>query len=84
MGLLGLPFEVTPLRYEEQPPVEHPSCAGGAPGAGEGRRSRAAAAGRIVIADTTVVLSVEQLGKPADAAAARAMLAALERPGAPG
>lgn len=80
LGLLGVPFEVIPSRYEERMPAEHR-----APARLATRLAREKAAevarrcpGRIVIgADTIVVLGRRVLGKPVDAADARAMLAAL-------
>ena len=76
---LGIPFDVIAPRYQEHdPPGLEPVEAIRLHALGKARSVAAEAAGRPVLAvDTGVVLAGRIFGKPASAADARAMLAAL-------
>lgn len=76
---LGLPFRIAVPAYEELPLPIPPVALVEAHARGKARSvERAAGDGAILGVDTAVVIDGHVLGKPADAAAARAMLARLE------
>lgn len=77
LGLLGLPFEVSPSRYEEENPAAHPDPAAFAVhlALGKARDVAQRERGALVLgADTVVALGTRLYGKPRDAADASRML----------
>jgi septum formation protein len=81
LGQLGLDFRVVAASFEERTAGADPTAVVVANALGKARevatRSGIPEAGAVLGADTEVVLDGVVLGKPADAAAARAMLVAL-------
>jgi septum formation protein len=80
LARLGLRFEVDPPRREEDlpSPAEDPAAYAGRISAAKAAEVAERRPGALVLAaDTVVVLEGDVLGKPADAAEARAMLARL-------